>query len=156
MIYIFTIVRETFLPQNGFIQHPPNFFFLVKTEVLTQLFPIDLKSSGCLKKQNMGKTKKNEPDLEWWIPQASTLGGKILKKNLVSRPQLWKGSNNTLKKILQIWSTGLPRWQLPVEVAASWRCRLTLKYPTPYYKSQFCVTFPFVLTRKPADVYKHV
>ena len=57
----------------------------------------------------MGNTKKNEPDLEWWTPQAAQAkphGGQDIENSLSEpRMEMWprpqKGSNKqfTIKKI---------------------------------------------------------
>ena len=53
---------------------------------------MDLKSPQCFKKQDVGKTKKSDPDLKLWTPQASQasshgMGGKVVKVTLVSLAQ---------------------------------------------------------------------
>ena len=61
-------------------------------------FQFTLSLLNILIKKDMGKTKKNEPDLKWWTSRPHHIGCKIQKNKsgytiAELRPQLQKGSN---------------------------------------------------------------
>ena len=87
-------------------------FFKEKCQIWTQLFPVDYKSPRCFKKQDMGKTKKNEPDLKWWTPQAAQ-----------AKPHRGKDIENSLS---------MPRAEL----------RLTSNLLTSLFSLKFQIFFP--------------
>ena len=56
-------------------------------------------------------------------------------------------------QLTEAQSTGLERQRPPPEIAARWRCK-PLQNLTAHYKSQFCVSFFFIVsTGKPIKVY---
>ena len=135
---------------------------------LPRLVSIDLKSSQNFKKSYCENQKNyirfSVVDLRALLtPYFRSLDIEIFlsepRAELLPRLQKWFAKHPSKKffssKFLNL-STGLPRPWSPPEISARCHYRLSIKNLTAHYNSQFCVSFNFLLRKKPENASKHV